>query len=243
VSGDTQIIFVGDQGQLGPVNAKAGWSAMNNPHYTLRTIMRQVADSAIITLAHAVRHDTLEQWDAEDTGEVSFKDKAKINWQGFDLKDSIVLVPTDKRRRMFNFQARRDLERPDGLCIGDFIVSHHNNPFLGINNGATAEVLKVETPDDYEYRAQVRLIGSSLRPFWTSILREELDGDMREASNSRSRKGHWVYAYAMTVHKAQGSEWDNVLVAGEQYWGSDAEKRCWRYTAYTRARSRLVIAP
>jgi hypothetical protein len=144
---------------------------------------------------------------------------------------------------MFNYQARRELGLGEDLTVGDFIVSHHNNPFLGINNGATAEVLAVERPDDFEYRAKVRLIGSTLPEFWTSILCEELDGDLREATNSRSRKGHWVYAYAMTVHKAQGSEWENVLVAGEQYWGSEAEKRCWRYTAYTRARSRLVIAP
>ena len=42
------------------------------------------------------------------------------------------------------------------------------------------------------------------------------------------------FSYAMTVHKAQGSEWPNVLVIDESaVFRGDARK--WLYTAITRA--------
>jgi exodeoxyribonuclease-5 len=46
------------------------------------------------------------------------------------------------------------------------------------------------------------------------------------------------YAYCMTCHSAQGSEFPNVAVVVD--WGKDA--RAWIYTAITRAKTNLVIA-
>ena len=47
----------------------------------------------------------------------------------------------------------------------------------------------------------------------------------------------WDYAYAITAHKAQGSEWENVLVLEE----SPQDYARWMYTAVTRARERLIV--
>jgi exodeoxyribonuclease-5 len=58
---------------------------------------------------------------------------------------------------------------------------------------------------------------------------------------------HWMrreaqefdFAYALTAHKAQGSEFESVLVFDEgDTFGDDAFR--WRYTAATRAVNRLV---
>jgi hypothetical protein len=50
------------------------------------------------------------------------------------------------------------------------------------------------------------------------------------------------FGYAMTCHKAQGSEWRNVFV---QSWTPDnlsnEERYRWLYTAYSRATRRLVV--
>lgn len=48
----------------------------------------------------------------------------------------------------------------------------------------------------------------------------------------------WDYAYAITAHKAQGSEWANVLVLEE----APQDYARWMYTAVTRARERLIVA-
>jgi exodeoxyribonuclease-5 len=50
------------------------------------------------------------------------------------------------------------------------------------------------------------------------------------------------YAYAITVHKSQGSEWNSVLVADDGMMKNKREfRRRWLYTAVTRAKSKLLI--
>ena len=49
------------------------------------------------------------------------------------------------------------------------------------------------------------------------------------------------YAYAITVHKAQGSEWSKVVVLEEQFPFDKIEHARWLYTACTRASNKLVL--
>lgn len=49
------------------------------------------------------------------------------------------------------------------------------------------------------------------------------------------------FAYAITVHRAQGSEWEKVLVIEEKFPYNREEHARWLYTAITRASSRLVL--
>lgn len=46
------------------------------------------------------------------------------------------------------------------------------------------------------------------------------------------------YGYALTVHKSQGSQWDNVMLFDD--WDK-RDRRQWLYTGITRAAKRLVI--
>ena len=58
-----------------------------------------------------------------------------------------------------------------------------------------------------------------------------------------NRKFHphqFDYGYAITAHKAQGSEYDKVLVFEEDFPWGDEHKR-WLYTAVTRAKQKLII--
>ena len=48
------------------------------------------------------------------------------------------------------------------------------------------------------------------------------------------------FAYAVTCHKAQGSEFDFVVVFDES-WAFNEEKNRWLYTAITRAKEKLLI--
>ena len=52
---------------------------------------------------------------------------------------------------------------------------------------------------------------------------------------------NFTYGYAITCHKSQGSEWDNVLVIEEGFPFDKEEHQRWLYTAATRAAKRLVI--
>lgn len=51
----------------------------------------------------------------------------------------------------------------------------------------------------------------------------------------------FAYAYAITTHKAQGSEWNKVLIFEEGFPFDVEEHRRWLYTAVTRASEKVVI--
>lgn len=48
------------------------------------------------------------------------------------------------------------------------------------------------------------------------------------------------YGYALTVHKAQGSQWDDVVLFDESFAFREHRDR-WLYTAVTRAAERLTV--
>ena len=49
------------------------------------------------------------------------------------------------------------------------------------------------------------------------------------------------FGWAITCHKAQGSQWENVIVWDDGLGQSEADRRRWLYTAITRAERGLVI--
>jgi exodeoxyribonuclease-5 len=48
------------------------------------------------------------------------------------------------------------------------------------------------------------------------------------------------YGYVLTVHKAQGSQWDDVVLFDESGVFAESRQR-WLYTGVTRAAQRLTV--
>jgi exodeoxyribonuclease-5 len=66
-------------------------------------------------------------------------------------------------------------------------------------------------------------------------------GEHEISWKERLKLDEFAYGYALTVHKAQGSQWDDVLVYDESgVFREDAGK--WLYTAVTRAATRVTLA-
>ncbi len=59
--------------------------------------------------------------------------------------------------------------------------------------------------------------------------------------NEKRDLDQFAYGYALTAHKSQGSQWDNVFVFDEGGVFRDDAVR-WRYTAITRAAKQLTYA-
>lgn len=96
----------------------------------------------------------------------------------------------------------------------------------------------VLSPDEVTGRSEAEKIGvgavKRFSRYWYQ--------DFAKEDFSRSGKAlphlHCNYGYALTCHKSQGSEWDEVLVVVEQALGAlrGIEKRRWLYTAVTRGK-------
>ena len=74
-----------------------------------------------------------------------------------------------------------------------------------------------------------------------SVLRQFFEGKEDEIPLALRRESdEFTYGYALTVHKAQGSQWDEVVLFDESYAFREHRAR-WLYTGLTRAAKRLTV--
>ncbi len=50
-----------------------------------------------------------------------------------------------------------------------------------------------------------------------------------------------TWGWAITTHRAQGSQYQNVIVVDDGWGANDIDRRRWLYTAITRAERGLVL--
>jgi exodeoxyribonuclease-5 len=79
------------------------------------------------------------------------------------------------------------------------------------------------------------------KPLKVSVRPECFTGGIEELDwERRKRFDEFDYGYVLTVHKAQGSQWDDVVLFDESFAFSDNRER-WLYTGVTRAAKRLTV--
>jgi exodeoxyribonuclease V len=66
------------------------------------------------------------------------------------------------------------------------------------------------------------------------------EGPEAVAWEQRKHSDEFDYGYALTVHKAQGSQWDRLVLFDESFAFRDSRER-WLYTAITRAAESITI--
>ena len=66
------------------------------------------------------------------------------------------------------------------------------------------------------------------------------EGPEAVSFDRRRRTDEFDYGYALTVHKAQGSQWDRIVPFDESFAFHDSRDR-WLYTAITRAAEAITI--
>ncbi len=73
------------------------------------------------------------------------------------------------------------------------------------------------------------------------VLRSVIAGSDEEVpAILRRETEEFTYGYALTVHKAQGSQWDKVVLFDESYAFREHRAR-WLYTALTRAAEAITV--
>jgi exodeoxyribonuclease V len=233
------ILVLGDPFQLPPVNG-AGYFTESAPDVMLTEIHRQAADNPIIRLSQVVRAGG--ELTEGDHGETRIVGRGAIDSAQVLAADQ-VLVGTNRTRRMYNQRMRTLNGFSERLPVtGDRLVCLRNDRTKGLINGG---LWRVESLADMR-KDFVRMIvrsedeGAS-KPVKVAVLKQFFEGTEGELSYPLRRESdEFDYGYALTVHKAQGSQWDHVMLFDESFAFREHRAR-WLYTGLTRAAKRLTL--
>jgi exodeoxyribonuclease-5 len=238
----TPILALGDPAQLPPVNGD-GYFTNAKPNTMLTEIHRQAKDSPILRLATDIRSGKPLEYGTY--GNCSVVPDGSLDLEEIHNADQL-LVGRNTTRNYYNGEIRRALGRVGDMPeIGDRLTCQRNDHGLGIFNGGMFSV--VSEPKKSRFANTLSLELKSLE----FLVEENYRGRVRpeyftgaekslthkELKNTQSFR----YGYALTVHKAQGSQWGNVIVEDESHIFNENERK-WLYTAITRASESVTIA-
>lgn len=234
-------LWVGDHGQLPPIGEDPG--LMADPDIRLETIHRSASDNPLLRVAHGVRAGKRAVDFKSEVNESNlrmFRSPNANRMVDYAIRENIdqILVPFHKIRKSVNRRYRMVLFGPsaDPLMNTDKVIVTLNNRRLGVYNGMIGRVMDV-SHDGENYVGTIEFEDGSKREGVTFLFPDE-DGLANE-SGSKGTNVSIDYAYAITVHKSQGSEWPRVLVVDTNFKSWDLRR--WRYTAFTRAKDHLTI--
>lgn len=236
------LLFVGDPGQLEPVGDNP--NLMRDPDFTLTQIHRQALESPIIRFASEIRTGTCfnPRNYKPSPPALNFQQK-KFTVEQQSLADQFICAK-NATRQLINQSFRRNLghQLHDGLHDGEKLICLRNNRNLGFFNGQIFYVEKVKQETPRYFECVIRPDGSDKLmtiPIWSEPFYRELDPKTDHPPKD------FVYAdfgYCITCHKSQGSEWPHVVVVDEWMPAQVWDMKRWRYTAITRAATKLDFA-
>lgn len=227
-----KILAMGDPAQLPPVK-DTPYFMDAEPDALLTQIHRQAEESPILQLATLIRegnpdwsdHPLIRSKGELDVGQVAAFDQVLVGTN----KTRIRVI--DRIRNHFGFRG----EVPN---LGERLVCTRNDPETGLLNGSqwivkradyggwriALELASCEGMGTVECVAHVHPFRGEKIPWF----------EIREAQCLE-------FAYALTVHKAQGSEWPDVCYIDEAGRFPSDVRRALRYTAVTRASQNLAV--
>jgi exodeoxyribonuclease-5 len=95
-----------------------------------------------------------------------------------------------------------------------------NNYNNGLLNGSQWQVITTDVPDDSDYiDIEICNVDDPNRySFWVKAFRHYFEDREREIKHyEMGCADHFDFGYAITCHKAQGSQWKNVCIVDESY--------------------------
>ena len=233
------LLVLGDPAQLPPVQG-GGFFTDAEPDAMLTEVHRQAQDDPIVRLSMQVREGQRLSFGEYGMSQVVKRaqlDPARV------LATDQVLVGRNATRRAYNGRMRERRGFAELLPLaGDKLVCLRNNRKKGLFNGGLWQVK--ERRNRKSGTLAMRLAPDEDmggRPIKVSVRPECFTGNF-EALTWEQRKTYdeFDYGYVLTVHKSQGSQWDDVVLFDESFAFPESRER-WLYTGITRAAKRLTI--
>jgi exodeoxyribonuclease-5 len=244
------MIVVGDHGQLPPI--KGNFNLMEKPDLKLEEIHRQARKNPIIGLSIQAREQGLVAPGKYGSGVRKFSrddidGQEQLNEMLTNYNDeTLILCGYNNTRKKLNNFIRQALgfetPNPEG---GDRVICLRNNHKKNIYNGMLGTIIHIEKKDAHWYLAEIAMDGEE-ENYSGLISVEQFNSDTAlnfTEKRSRIMQGDlFDFGYALTVHKAQGSQAKKVILFEERFKQmTDDIWRRWLYTAVTRAEEELYI--
>lgn len=257
-----RLVLIGDPAQLPPIGPGLVLHALEGqaeiPQTTLKTVKRQTAASGIPQVAAAVRQKKLPLWarysgrgsgvsaiscDEQHLNEKVVQTYHELGGNGTDY--SVQVLSTTKRGHggvislntllherfaqktqqirsahpEYGFLYERTSENI-GLYAGDLVIYGANDYTLGLRNGSLGQIIR---PVTSQSSSQIVCIAN-------------FEGEEYELTVNHLQ--HMTHSYAVTTHKAQGSQFERVIVPIRRNRILD---NALLYTAITRGVEQVVI--
>jgi exodeoxyribonuclease-5 len=233
------VLVLGDPAQLPPIQG-GGFFTSHEPDTMLTEVHRQAADDPIVRLSMAVREGRSLEMGRHGDSEVvqrSALDPDRV------MAADQVLVGRNNTRRAYNTRIRQKQDIEDPLPIaGDKLVCLRNNRKKALFNGglwrvkaraqSKSRIVTMRIVPDEELGARTAKVSVRADCFTGAI--EEIPWQQRKPYDE------FDFGYVLTVHKSQGSQWDDVVLFDESFAFPESRAR-WLYTGITRAARRLSI--
>ena len=247
------VVLVGDKDQLpsvGPGQVFYDLLAFTElPKVELTNIHRQAADSTIIPLAHAVKDGRVpadlmakkadrsfipcQAWQVPDVVEQIIKLSRQ---RGYTAQDVQILAPmyrgaagvdnlNELAQAVYNppTKAKQEVDfRGQVFRVGDKVLQLVNSPENNVFNGDIGQITAIETKKGAK--------GATIT----------IDFDGNEVNYHRMEWNQIQLAYAISIHKSQGSQFKMVLMPVVRQFSRMLQRNL-VYTAITRAADKLVL--
>lgn len=241
---DVPVLVLGDPAQLPPVQG-GGYFTDVQPDHMLTEIHRQAEGNPIVHLATQVREGNRLERGAYGASKV-------ISRKDLDRKEVVqadqVLVGMNRTRHLYNDRMRCLLRHSGSFPNeGERLVCLKNNANKGLYNGGLFEVHKtydrvIGSINDRVVRLAVRSLDFDGNPAVDVAIPEQffLGTEAEMHWKEKIKADQFNFGYALTVHKSQGSQWENVMLFNECEAFKENWQR-WLYTGITRAAERITI--
>ncbi|HEY6028203.1 MAG TPA: ATP-dependent RecD-like DNA helicase, partial [Pseudolabrys sp.] len=234
------LLVLGDPAQLPPIQG-GGFFTDSEPDAMLTEVHRQAQDDPIVRMSMDIREG--RELDIGRYGESEVVSRKELDPDRVMSADQI-LVGRNNTRRAYNMRVRQRQNIEDAFPVaGDKLVCLRNNRKKGLFNGGLWRVKSRNTS-----RSKSRILSMRLSPdeeFGHKVTKVSVRADCFEGGieqipwEQRKPYDEFDYGYVLTVHKSQGSQWDDVVLFDESFAFPDSRER-WLYTGVTRAAKKLT---